>query len=111
MKVVPHSSQMPPPNLNPVVIFVMGLFATAAMTDVESCRQSEQWRSIRPPPASAQSAARLRCAIESEINRIVPVGARLITLNLPGTKRADGAYLQRNSDSISRLIAERTLCL
>src|ERR1039458_3410809 len=42
---------------------------------IESRRQTGQWRRIAPPPGSTQSTSRLFCAAESEINRIVTLGA------------------------------------
>src|ERR1035441_8486002 len=42
---------------------------------IESRRHTGQWRRIAPPPGSTQSTSRLFCAAESEINRIVTLGA------------------------------------
>ena len=70
-------------NPDPIVVFIMSLFAPAPMTDDGILHANRAWRRMTSAPASAQSASRLYCAAESEINSIVTVGAPLATLAFP----------------------------
>ena len=65
------------PNPDPIMVFVMRLFAPAAMTNDGVLQANRAAAQNDSAPASAQSASRLLCAAESEINRIVTMGAPL----------------------------------
>src|ERR1700732_4382476 len=62
-------------NPDPIVVFIMSLFAPAPMTDDGILHADRAVAQMTFVPASAQSDSRLYCAAESEINSIVTVGA------------------------------------
>src|SRR2546427_5118913 len=76
------------PNRNPIMVFIMRLFAAATMTD-DGVLRTNRASARTFAPASAQSLSRLYWAAESEINRIVSDGGFARPATLP--RSATGA--------------------
>ncbi len=75
---------------------------------MESRTQIGQWRTMTSVPASAQSVSRLYCAVESEINSIVTVGAPLATLAFPKIELEGGTFTSRVKSRLEKNNAFRT---